>query len=241
MPAETCVGKHFSTGSKPIAAVDSALILIGIKCYAAEDGSAAGANGEGPPAGRERVLEQNETAPVLNRLVRNVCWLAAQVCLQAGLVVACFLALDLVCFVLSPLTIGTSTDRTLSIDNRARVIAGYSQIRWLRDWYLTYNHVKVRWHPYSYWMMSPFKSRYINIDSNNVRATWQESRKPPTAGVRALKISMFGGSTMFGTNARDDYTIPSILAQRLTSSIATPISVTNFGQMDMPVRRRFCF
>ena len=155
---------------------------------------------------------------------RGVGWVAAQLYLQAGLVIVFFLLLDLLCFLISPLTIG-------STDDRAALIAAYPQFTWLREYYDVYDHLTERWHPYTYFMMNPIRSRYINIDDNGVRATWQAPSTKKPGAPKPLRLFMFGGSTMLGDSDRDDFTIASILAQRLSAaSPQTPISITNFGQ-----------
>ena len=45
----------------------------------------------------------------------------------------------------------------------------------------------------------------------------------------SLDVHFFGGSTMFGTGQRDNYTIPSQVARRAESD-GVPIRVTNHGQ-----------
>ena len=41
---------------------------------------------------------------------------------------------------------------------------------------------------------------------------------------------MFGGSTMWGAGARDDYTIPSFLSKMLTQAFPGRIRVVNYGR-----------
>lgn len=85
-----------------------------------------------------------------------------------------------------------------------------------------------RWTSYVYWRREPHNGRCINIDQNGIRKTWtsDHSRQGPTA---PLTIFMFGGSTMWGTGARDDFTIPSLLARELDER-AVACEVTNFGE-----------
>lgn len=86
-----------------------------------------------------------------------------------------------------------------------------------------------RWIPYLYFGRNPsYRGRYINIDSLGHRITPQPAR--PTA-PRA-RVFFFGGSTMWGTNNRDDHTIPAEASRRL-QLIAGPgsrIEVANFGE-----------
>lgn len=79
----------------------------------------------------------------------------------------------------------------------------------------------VRWSPYTYWVMSEFDGDYINIASDGLRHT-------PNYGGE-LDIFIFGGSTVWGEGARDDYTIPAHLA-RLLDEQDNPQNVVNYGQ-----------
>ncbi len=84
---------------------------------------------------------------------------------------------------------------------------------------------RVQWLPYSYWVVEPFNGEYIHIDSNGLRYT--PSYVPD--GADALKIGIFGGSTVWGEGARDAYTIAGHIA-RLLAENGTPQQVINYGQ-----------
>ncbi len=131
------------------------------------------------------------------------------------------LIIDLICRLAAPLTY-------LDPDNFHAAIAAYPEIRWLRDYYKVYDRLAMKWHPYVYFVMAAMKSPYINIDEQGIRATWNA----PDPGRRPwpLRVFVFGGSTMFGDNARDDYTIASLLAKRLAAQARPPVVVSNFGQ-----------
>jgi len=82
------------------------------------------------------------------------------------------------------------------------------------------------WHPYLHWRRVPFKGEYTNIDERGLRKTW---RGKNNSGKKMLKIFMLGGSTTWGTGARDDHTISSFLARLLEGHNGFDIEVTNFG------------
>jgi hypothetical protein len=73
-----------------------------------------------------------------------------------------------------------------------------------------------RWTSYLYFRREPFSGRHINVDSNGHRCTlqFQEDQRD---GRRNRRVFLLGGSTMWGTGARDSNTIPSALA-RLNAS-----------------------
>lgn len=82
------------------------------------------------------------------------------------------------------------------------------------------------WHPYIYWRHSPFQGKYVNVDENGIRLTWNNSISLSTPKIR---VFMFGGSALWGTGARDEYTIPSLLSKKLDAQ-GIKVSVTNFGE-----------
>lgn len=71
-----------------------------------------------------------------------------------------------------------------------------------------------RWEPYVYFRQKPFAGETITIDADGLRRTWA----PPDPAERTAKVYnllMLGGSTLWGYGARDDRTIPSLVARRL--------------------------
>ena len=85
-----------------------------------------------------------------------------------------------------------------------------------------------RWEPYVYWRRRPFEGNHINVDESGIRRTISPPRDP-SASPDPLKIHMFGGSAMWGTGARDEFTIPSILARELAGR-GLVVEITNFGE-----------
>lgn len=86
---------------------------------------------------------------------------------------------------------------------------------------------QVTWQSYVYWRRRPFAGQFINIDANGRRQTY---RPAGVAGGKPLKVFVFGGSTVWGTGARDDFTIPSALARHLAAGMSVEVDVTNFGE-----------
>jgi lysophospholipase L1-like esterase len=77
-----------------------------------------------------------------------------------------------------------------------------------------------------YWRLRPYHGQYINIDEQGIRRTWNASSAPAPNQVR---IFMFGGSTLWGYGARDEFTIPSLVARKLSGDPRPPW-VVNFGE-----------
>jgi lysophospholipase L1-like esterase len=82
------------------------------------------------------------------------------------------------------------------------------------------------WHPYVYWRHAPYRGQYINIDANGIRYTWNSN---PSIAPAQNRIFVFGSSALWGTAARDEFTIPSFLSKKLNASGPT-FWVTNFGE-----------
>jgi lysophospholipase L1-like esterase len=95
-----------------------------------------------------------------------------------------------------------------------------------REENITSQHTFANWHSYVYWRRKPYAGKYINIDGNGLRKTWNATATPAPTQV---KIFMFGGSAMWGTGARDEFTIPSYLSKKLHER-GVDVWVTNFGE-----------
>jgi len=86
--------------------------------------------------------------------------------------------------------------------------------------------VRVDWRAYVGWWQRPFHGAYVTLDQRGLRPTPGEERTDPGT----VRILCFGGSTMMGMGARDDRTIPAILAARL-GELGHRVAVTNYGQL----------
>lgn len=106
----------------------------------------------------------------------------------------------------------------------------YRDQAWATDYWreenLTSQNTFAEWRSYVYWRRKPFVGQYINIDANGLRKTWNTTAAPTATQI---KIFMFGGSALWGTGARDDFTIPSWLSKRLHAR-GVEVWVTNWGE-----------
>jgi lysophospholipase L1-like esterase len=82
------------------------------------------------------------------------------------------------------------------------------------------------WTSYSYWRRAPVSGQYVNVDANGLRRTWN----PPDLSHRRIRVFMFGGSAVWGTGSRDEYTIPSQLSRMLAKSFGSRVEVVNYGE-----------
>jgi lysophospholipase L1-like esterase len=103
----------------------------------------------------------------------------------------------------------------------------YKDTTWIKDYNKEFSRAsKTDWRSYVYWRRTEFKGKYINIDNKGIRHTYSGSIN---SNDNVIKIYMFGGSTLWGTGARDDFTIPSLLAKELLNS-GRSVQVKNFGE-----------
>lgn len=90
---------------------------------------------------------------------------------------------------------------------------GYGGEIWPIQHYRELEALADRWEPYAYFRQRPFRGETITIDDLGQRAVW----RPPNleTSPQPLKILTLGGSALWGFGARDDRTIPSLLARAL--------------------------
>ena len=138
------------------------------------------------------------------------------------------------------LVLEATASLVLSAINRAREDASaagdyraladsYDHAAWAPDYYREFQaSSKVAWSPYVYWRREAFAGTYIKINGQGIRRTVPEvvQSASPTAPFR---IFMFGGSALWGTGVRDEFTVPSLLARELLGQ-GIAAEITNFGE-----------
>jgi lysophospholipase L1-like esterase len=111
--------------------------------------------------------------------------------------------------------------------DRAAIADAYGGADWSAGYFDELRRtVRVDWKPYVEWWQRSFRGAFVTLDERGLRPTPGEE----TANGEAIRILCFGGSTMMGMGARDDQTIPAVLARRLTER-GHRVSVTNYGQL----------
>jgi lysophospholipase L1-like esterase len=111
--------------------------------------------------------------------------------------------------------------------DRSAVADAYGGADWSAGYFDEFRRaVRVDWRPYVEWWQRPFRGAYVTLDERGLRPTPGEQ----TPDGEAIRILCFGGSTMMGMGARDDQTIPAVLARRLTER-GYRVSITNYGQL----------
>jgi lysophospholipase L1-like esterase len=98
-----------------------------------------------------------------------------------------------------------------------RVLAeGYGGATWPIEHFREIASLEERWQPYVYFRPKPFQGKTIAIGPDGLRTTWQpDSSTAAGAAKKPVKVLMLGGSSLWGFGARDNQTIPSLLAREL--------------------------
>ncbi len=96
------------------------------------------------------------------------------------------------------------------------LVEGYGGDQWLSEHYREIERLEERWQPYAYYRPRPFHGSTIGVGPDGLRDTWQPAVNDDRRSKRApVKILMLGGSSLWGFGARDDNTIPSLVARAL--------------------------
>ena len=102
--------------------------------------------------------------------------------------------------------LGTKIER---VDSRV-LLPNYKDVSWAKEYFNDFNTLKDdHYKSYIGWRKTAFKSTYINIDAAGDRVTPQTTRKNDSV----TKVVFLGGSTMWGTGAPDDGTIPALFVK----------------------------
>lgn len=99
-------------------------------------------------------------------------------------------------------------------------LPAYANLPDREQFWKDFDQHQVHFEPYVHWAGYPFNTKYVNVEANGLRRTI----KHPHA--HAKKVFMMGGSTLWGTGATDDTTIPSFLQ----ASLGPNYDITNFGE-----------
>ena len=110
---------------------------------------------------------------------------------------------------------------------------GYGGAPWVGRYYKEFRDSgDVDWHPYVYWRRRPYSGEYINVDAEGVRRSWRAANLPALAPA----VFVLGGSTVWGTGARDEQTMPSQIARQLDGR-GRPVRIVNYGESGYVLRQ----
>jgi len=101
----------------------------------------------------------------------------------------------------------------------------YAKSSWAKEYFREFKESNnVSYQPFIGWRRDDYSGKYINI-KNGIRKSYQSNINPD----KSILLYIFGGSTIWGTGARDDYTIPSYVA-KFSERDHIPLKVKNFGE-----------
>lgn len=110
--------------------------------------------------------------------------------------------------------------------NSKLLLTPYLSKDWASTHFEEFKQVPENYEPFVGWARREYHGKTINVDAQGVRKSWN----PATFSQGQPKtVYAFGGSTLWGTGARDDYTIPSLLSKRLNRDGAA-FDVSNYGE-----------
>jgi lysophospholipase L1-like esterase len=105
----------------------------------------------------------------------------------------------------------------------------YQSEPWAAQYFSALSRVHMRWYPYAYWKPVPMTSPYLNIDADGNRVTWRQLHRAGAPQRPPVRLFMIGGSTLWGTGVRDDYTLASLISRRFAGNPNYDLEVTNLG------------
>jgi hypothetical protein len=117
--------------------------------------------------------------------------------------------------------------------DRRIISEGYRGATWPIQHYRELELIEDRWQPYVYFRQKPFRGETITVGPDGLRATWQP---PPASGDGSgsrraeIKLIMLGGSSLWGFGARDDQSIPSLVARTLYER-GWRVELRNFAEL----------
>src|SRR5262245_24081598 len=111
--------------------------------------------------------------------------------------------------------------------DRSAAADAYGAADWSEGYFAEFHRsVRVEWRAYVEWWQRPVAGEYLTIGRQGLRHTPGSDAR----NTKAVRILCFGGSTMMGMGARDEQTIPAVLARRL-EELGHRAAVTNYGQL----------
>ncbi len=132
--------------------------------------------------------------------VRDAAWFVAKV---SAVVVAVELMLQ---------AAGAIVDFDNTAMDRRFYLSPYRKAPWAEQYFREFAEAKPDFEQFVMWRREPFRGEYVNILPGGFRKTWRPSASSDDTRDTVL---VFGGSTVWGSGARDDHTIPSHIAKQL--------------------------
>ena len=120
----------------------------------------------------------------------------------------------------------TSKDKREFQYDKRELADAYNGASWVQEYYKEFIDAwGMRWESFVYWRRQAISGQFVNVSKKGIRHSWS----PRGSKDGTKRIFVFGGSAVWGTGARDDYTIPSLLAQSLDNE-GLQANVINYGE-----------
>ncbi len=99
--------------------------------------------------------------------------------------------------------------------NQMVKLSPYQNTTWAEDYFDELaRSSENRYYPFIEWRRKEFHGRYIRVSEDGIRKTWTPGNKQGEAQL----VYCFGGSTLWGSGARDEFTLPSLLSKKLNQN-----------------------
>ena len=105
-------------------------------------------------------------------------------------------------------------------------LSPYKDKPWAEQMWHEFHQIKRSYRPFLMWDREEFHGQYVNVDPERKRKTWEPDKYDID---KPAEIFFFGGSTAWGTGARDNFTIPSLLSKKLNEERSI-YKVSNYGE-----------
>lgn len=112
------------------------------------------------------------------------------------------------------------------LKDKRYLLSPYEGKEWAKDLFIETEELSGEYKEFRGWGKKEYHGKYINIDSNGVRKTWNPE---DIYGEKYRTLYVFGPSNIWGFGARDDYTIPSYISRKLNSE-GYKFRVYNYGE-----------
>jgi lysophospholipase L1-like esterase len=115
----------------------------------------------------------------------------------------------------------------VKVAGKQYLLSPYEGKDWASDYFIELREsFEFEYQPFLGWRRKSFASKYINVNSRGERKTWN----PISSHINESDaIYVFGGSTTWGTGARDEHTLPSYIS-KILSSKGYNFEVKNYGE-----------
>ena len=102
----------------------------------------------------------------------------------------------------------------------------FKDVDWEEEYFKEHQATTSTYESYVGWRTKAYKGKFINVSSEGVRKTWNP---PDLDRSKAKLVYCFGGSVLWGTGSRDEYTLPSFISKFLNKE-EEQYYVINYGQ-----------